>query len=121
MVANALEHKPPWEIDAVFTTCSQWRAPKVQHRQTGGLLFQFHVTAGKTQGATEATEEDLHGCRRRVPDMDPFCSAGSYLSTNREDSKYQHLSQCSSFFFAALLPADNMEVNLCHLALNLNF
>lgn len=83
MAAKALEDKPPWEIDAAFTTCGQWRAPKVQHRQTGGLLFQFHVTAGKTQGATEATEEGLHGCRRRVSDMDPFCSAGSYLSINR--------------------------------------
>lgn len=101
MAANALEHKPPWKMDAVFTTCDQRRAPTVQHKHTGGLPFQFHDTAGKSHGATE---EELHGCMD-IASVDPFCSAGSYLSINREDSKYQHLSQRTSFSFAALLPA----------------
>lgn len=45
----------------------------------------------------------MQGRKRRVSEMDPSCSAGSYPSVNREDWKYQHLSQCASFFSLQLL------------------
>lgn len=63
---------------------------------------QFHVTAGKTR-ANKGRLTWIQGCKRRVSDMDPSCSAGIYLRMNREDSKYQHPSQCTPFLSLQLI------------------
>lgn len=56
----------------------------------------FHVTAGKNRG-NKGGLTWIQGCKRRVSHIDPSCSAGIYLSMDREDSKYQHSSQCPPF------------------------
>lgn len=106
MAANTVEHEPPWTSDAVFL---QHASSRGRQRPSTSRLEDFHVTAGKTRG----NREGLNGCKRRVSDMDPFCSAGSYLSRHREDLKYQHFSQCTSFFFAAVTNMVRVCAALC--------